>query len=430
MDTSIKAYFGGDTSGLRAAAQDATGIVDRLAKNIAHKFSGRDLARTLTTAIGLNIDSIADKIVAPFREAAESAKTVAEYTEKTATATEALIRMRQTAEQQLVTLANKQRRLTEESKNTAGEASIWNRYLGIGLLQLGFTTAAAKLLGNEQANIEKAARDALALQENALEFERVRQEVAKRIAQGQQEAAKRQQDLANAINKALDKSVALDKQLFEQKLDRMKPEERLLALERERNELVAVQKTTTKGSNDYKELQIDINNTNKRIESERLDIAKQTAAAEKEITAQKAEQRSGGSFITSKNLSLASDAELQALADKYAKASFEAEQKARSQGGFPGSQAAFQIEQGTADANRSAVERELRFRGAFRMDAAFGGEANARRNFQGDPLAFDRLYQQLVTGQTDLQKQNDRLIDVLTKQGIITRDPPGSPPRG
>lgn len=65
----------------------------------------------------------------------------------------------------------------------------------------------------------------------------------------------------------------------------------------------------------------------------------------------------------------------------------------------------------------SRAERELEFRRNFQQDLALGGVGLARRNFQGDPLEFDRVLQQMTTGLSANQETSDtlkRIEDFLT----------------
>lgn len=50
------------------------------------------------------------------------------------------------------------------------------------------------------------------------------------------------------------------------------------------------------------------------------------------------------------------------------------------------------------------IQREMEARQRLRRDFAIGGEAAARRNFKGDPLEFDRVFQQLVTDTRDTKQ--------------------------
>jgi hypothetical protein len=68
-DASIVARIGGDASGLVASLDKAKGAVQQfgkgvgeIAEGIGRKFEFRDIARTLSTALGLSLTSIADKV--------------------------------------------------------------------------------------------------------------------------------------------------------------------------------------------------------------------------------------------------------------------------------------------------------------------------------------------------------------------------------
>jgi hypothetical protein len=66
-----------------------------------------------------------------------------------------------------------------------------------------------------------------------------------------------------------------------------------------------------------------------------------------------------------------------------------------------------------------AIKREVDFRTSLQRDFDRGGEALARRNFQGDPLLFDRVLQQLVADNRDAGKiasENNRLLSDIRDQ--------------
>ena len=76
------------------------------------------------------------------------------------------------------------------------------------------------------------------------------------------------------------------------------------------------------------------------------------------------------------------------------------------------------------------AEKELAFRTGIRLDFRRGGEQTARRNFSGDPLAFDQVFQQIVKGQTVAEQSNQSLKnieDALTRRGILTVPMKGAP---
>jgi hypothetical protein len=66
-----------------------------------------------------------------------------------------------------------------------------------------------------------------------------------------------------------------------------------------------------------------------------------------------------------------------------------------------------------------AIKREVDFRTSLQRDFDRGGEALARRNFQGDPLLFDRVLQQLVADNRDaaqINSDNNRLLTDIRNQ--------------
>ncbi len=71
-------------------------------------------------------------------------------------------------------------------------------------------------------------------------------------------------------------------------------------------------------------------------------------------------------------------------------------------------------------ARLAAAQRELDFRNRLQQDFAVGGEAQARRNFQGDPRDFERMFAQFVKGQNTAEKQLDvfKQIEQAVRRGI------------
>lgn len=71
----------------------------------------------------------------------------------------------------------------------------------------------------------------------------------------------------------------------------------------------------------------------------------------------------------------------------------------------------------------NAAQKEQDFRNKLGANFALGGEDFARRQFQGDPLAFDKLRDQLIKGQSVAEKSADSLKNIeeaLTRRGILT----------
>lgn len=61
------------------------------------------------------------------------------------------------------------------------------------------------------------------------------------------------------------------------------------------------------------------------------------------------------------------------------------------------------------------IQRELAFRRQFERDVQLGGEDRARRNFGGDPLAFDEVFSRL-TGQFEKQDETNDLLERLNRK--------------
>lgn len=67
--------------------------------------------------------------------------------------------------------------------------------------------------------------------------------------------------------------------------------------------------------------------------------------------------------------------------------------------------------------------QELNMRTKLRRDVEFMGVEGARRNYSGDPIAFDRLVQEYVTGRTEMEKTNTLLRELKERvsAGVTVR---------
>lgn len=249
-----------------------------------------------------------------------------------------------------------------------------------------------------------------------------RMEYFDNVKKEQEEAAEREKKLSQ---EAFDEDLKwvkerdkLNKTLKEQKLEALKPEERVLALTKEVNDLKKQQTKFTKEDNEYLSLQVQINDTNKSIEQERLAIAAATAKEEKKITEEKKQQlgaiagiRGGADFND------ASDATLQEISRRN-------RNQAQAIRANPFNQGIGQsLEAARYEAEAMNAEAELRFRKKFQLDFSVGGEGLARKNFQGDPLKFDRLVDQFIKTQSVAEKTltvQEDILEALTRRGILT----------
>lgn len=252
----------------------------------------------------------------------------------------------------------------------------------------------------------------------------------------------------------------LNKTLKEQKLEALKPEERVLALTKEVNELKAKQAKYSKEDNEYKEIAVSLNEKNKQIEKDRADIAKVRADEEKrvleytlgQIESKKQEMtnvyraitedllmaggRVFGPSADKEQIAGASDSELRELIRKR-KQDIQFVEGTKGTGPSALADAATNfLNQGSiisrlqTDINRANYQLDLRNK--LNADFRFGGEATARSRFQGDPLAFDRLFDQFVKTQSVAEKTltvQEDILEALTRRGILTF-PSKNPPTG
>jgi len=199
----------------------------------------------------------------------------------------------------------------------------------------------------------------------------------------------------------------LDKKLHEQKLAALTDEQRIVALNKDVTDLKKQQTKYNKEDNEFKSIQIEINDKNKSIEEARLNIAKETAKAEKEITQQKQVQAGIAGIRGGNQFNDASEDALKEIARRNRN------QAQAIQGGSGGYGLGQNLEVARLLAEAQNAEKELSFRRNFRQTVGALGESGARARFAGDPLQFDRVLQQL-TGTQDkstilLQSLDDRL---------------------
>jgi len=120
-DSAITARIGGDASGLVAALDTAKAAASKFGDDfqrvVAKKLQFRDVLKGVFQGIGIaSVGAVVEKIVAPFRQAAESATALADETERGARATEEMLRMRQSDVEQLGVMENALRRIRAEAE--------------------------------------------------------------------------------------------------------------------------------------------------------------------------------------------------------------------------------------------------------------------------------------------------------------------------
>jgi hypothetical protein len=173
-----------------------------------------------------------------------------------------------------------------------------------------------------------------------------------------------------------------------------------------------------------------------RIEGRQAQLAGERAAEEAKVTREKEQQAAAALKAANPmgltglhNLGASSDKELAELArrERQNRMSLQLQGGAGGSGGI-----GFDLGIAQYDMNLAAISKEQRFRSDLRHTGATLGEDAARRSFGGDPLKFDQLYAQLVTGQSEQAKGNQYLRELLAqfKSGIPTYNLTKTPTKG
>jgi hypothetical protein len=210
-------YSVGLNTGPLAQASMAIGkFGDDAVKTLNRKFSGADLFRGIMQGIGIaSVAQIADKMVAPFKESAESAERIAQWSDKAADATERLLMLRR----------------SDAQLNNAVASEPSKKFLGF----IDRGSALDKLFGfsrrEDAARAEQVAQKGAELNEKNLALETKRAEIQKR----------RETDELRAINEAYkterEREAALKRLADfdrEQRLAKLSDAEKLSTYERER----------------------------------------------------------------------------------------------------------------------------------------------------------------------------------------------------
>lgn len=141
------------------------------------KFSAADMFKGFLQGAGiLSVTSLAEKMIAPFRESAESAKAIADESDRAAAATEKLLRLRQSDAQQLAAMEKQMKALGRELENAVSSPPV-KKFLGF--IERG--SGLDKLFGfsrreDAERSVKIAAKE-VELKEKALEVDLKRKEV-------------------------------------------------------------------------------------------------------------------------------------------------------------------------------------------------------------------------------------------------------------
>lgn len=433
------------SSSLAKANSSVAVFANDAGRVIAKKFEFKDLFRGLAQGLGIfGVQQIAEKLIEPFKASAESAQRIAEYSEQAAAATERMLSARRTDLQNLEVM---EKRLAKMQRDGAEMTSpgFFRGFIGAGAAALGFTSIAAKMLVDEDALAEanqKHARDLAVLNEQiAAKRQAIEQKTSAGAEASSREIAALDKERLTAVEKRADyereaaRAKLSDEQLVadltKEKIKNQQELNALLQFEREGGEL------TAHGN----ERIVTLKQQQAELEKRILELTGNRAIAEAAVTREIASQEAAKKVIA--------EMEQQALRDKlgsagrdsteflidgihvsgrprdrslFESASPEALQEfirrqqltiGQISSGFGrGAGALTDVVTGGLIRNLalSTLQTEVGFaRDRLNDFSRFSGRsrADALRDFQGDPLAFDRLYE-----------SSQRNIDATTKAAL------------
>ena len=175
--SSIVAEASLKTTGFKAGLDTMRRNASEASKEISKKFSGKDLFRGLMQGLGIgSVSALADKLIEPFKAAAEASKNLADYTDRAVAATMALINLRRT-DSQILDAMDKD--LAARERNLAGANATPRKG--------GFSNWVSGMFGgdtNESADADRLRQDA-ELKEGYV----AREKLADKIAAAEKTAA-------------------------------------------------------------------------------------------------------------------------------------------------------------------------------------------------------------------------------------------------
>lgn len=168
--TQLEYGLGMDLGALDKAAVQVGKFGDETVRVLNRKFSTADVFKGLLQGLGIaSVERIAEKMVEPFKESAESAQRIADWSDKAAAATERLLALRMSDAEQLAKMEKSAARIARELQ-AAIEKPATQKFLGFiergsGLDKLfGFSrredNAKAELIAQKDAELKEASATA------------------------------------------------------------------------------------------------------------------------------------------------------------------------------------------------------------------------------------------------------------------------------
>lgn len=415
-----------------------------LAKVTSQKFNGAALFQGILQGIGIgSVQAIADKIVQPFKDAADEAERMALASESTTKSVKALIALRQTEQEQLATIKKDMLELYAEVGKPA-QLGFWKEAMASLAENAGMYGLAMKLANNESANAAKNQADIDAATAKAVEYEQKKISVAKAEAAERKRADeeglralneqyKADQQRADAVKNLTDfeRTARRAKLSDEQLLGELAQDQARLAKDigayenfrRQQGELTAA------GAQDL----LALKQQQKTVEEQIADVTARKLAAEKAIGAAVDSNidKWRGLVMEIKSFGRRdedlSDAELQKNAQNLRGDLFVRSRRERENGALAGQNYIDPLRAGQ-QIQLQEVQAELRLRQQLRQRADFFGEAAAFQQFGGSEQRFRDILNGRPAEDTLLLRD---IANSLKNRGIAVRSlPTGTTPGG
>lgn len=423
FDSGIKVFFGGDTSQLRASLNEANGLVDSFTKSV--KRAGIDLGRGF--GFGVLIFQAKQFFDAVINDAQKTRDAFEEMGKPVPSSVASVARLADEIDRaKKGALSLGTTILSWATKAGEGWGMLINRVRGVSREQEQLYEQIEK-----DADKQEKARDEAA--KNADAKEKSRREQAKRDAErDKREAAaaedKRLEAQYDSLTKVGEAEQKLDEHRKKSAYERLDLQGKINADEKESVELARKiaeykQHATLSDNDKLKviELENQLLDNGTRLYENRKELAEKTKLTEEQIAkALEKQKNSLASIVGIRGGNQFNDASDESLAEVARRNRNKAQAIRGGQGGFGIGQ---DLEAARLEAEAMNAERELGFRARIRQDTALGGKDAARANFAGDPLLFDRVFDQIVKGQSTSEKAAQTLEDIkdaLTRRGIVT----------
>jgi hypothetical protein len=310
--------------------------------------------------------------------------------------------------------------LADEAKNIeAAEAKIAQIREARAMKEMDSEQRLQKLLAErETISTQLAATDEKSLKARQLrvQIEESLTKEAELRAQMEKQAAEEDAKTQKAISEVEQQREKNQERILALKYQALPPEQKIAQLTKEQADLVSGIARLKQAGQDTSALEVLLLEKQAELATLRLGVEKElTAEGEKQAVAEerKAKAKSAfglGPIRTSAQFGESSDEALRQLAQANRQLANEIRNPALGGGTFNNGEAA------RLEFEARNAENEIRFRESLRRDFQLGGEDLARRNFKGDPLAFDAVFARFVDDARDskeiAREQTDQLKDL------------------